>query len=275
MVGILKQFCCAPAVVEDHDGGAENPTCRVSKGDRNKTVGKPGDGKQISLPEGNKAAQEDNHGAAAVTHTSQTSGENLADAVDNHECARKVHDLRAIVNDFFVVIEHCDEGTGKNDNNCSKYSGDKDRECNGNLCAFFDSVHALCTKILAGKGGCSDGNALHGQHDELVYLIEGAPAGHGRGAEDIDVRLNKYIGECGDCHLQCSGQADGNDASENGKVQMQFFKMDSVFAVGAHEHQEDQSRGNVLRNNSCICDACNTHVKRDDKYEVKNDIEYG
>ena len=65
-----------------------------------------------------------------------------------------------------------------------------------------------CSKVLSNKCCCRESERLHRHKEKRVYLCICGIACHTFFAKEVDIRLNKYIGEGGYCHLERCGDSD-------------------------------------------------------------------
>ena len=82
------------------------------------------------------------------------------------------------MDDLRRIVEHGDQRPRKQQHDGSEDNGDANPQHYGSARALMRALNLLCPHILTYKGGCCNGNALHGQCDELVYFAVGAPSSH-------------------------------------------------------------------------------------------------
>ena len=121
---LVQQYLAALAVVEDHKETAHYPACGIGESHKQETIGKTGGNEQVDLSEYNIRAQENDHGASAVTHASQAACENLGKGIGHQKRAHAVHDERAVSYDLGFAVEQGDQGF------CEYYDDDRYKKGN-------------------------------------------------------------------------------------------------------------------------------------------------
>ena len=122
------------------------------------------------------------------------------------------------------------------------------------------------------RGRCKR-DGLHRQQDELVDLVKRRPAGHAVRTEHIDIRLYEHVGKRRDRHLYGRRYADAEDFFEHFQMDAQIAQPQPDAGVAAHERDDDQQRGDALRDDRRERHAGNAHIEHDDEQQIEPGVD--
>ena len=197
----------------------------------------------------------------------------MVDAVKQKKCHIGADEEHAIRNDCGIRREKPD---------CA--GSEKDQQSNDNPCnpagehqsryrTAVGTPIIFCSDILADKGGGSHCHALHGQHDKLVELIVTAPSGHAVRPEEVDIALDKNIGERRKDGLYRSGHTHSKNLAKDRQIQPKLPPAQTVNISGAGQKDENQHTGEKLGEDRGNCGPGDPGFQDNDKEKVQQDVQ--
>ena len=267
-------FPALPEVVGDFCQAAGCPADRITKSYQQRGVGDVMcNGKQVDLPDHYEAGQHNDHRSFRVAEASECSGKDMIDTVEQQEgciCPQEQH----------AVFDHCrirgkeSDGRGGKDHEKSRdTAGNEKAQQDGPDGSLISPLFLSCADILADKGGCGHGHALHGQHDKLIQFIIAAPSCHTAGTEIIDIGLHEDVGESGQHRLYGGGKTYRENLFQYLPVYVQVLPDQAVDLTGSRKQGQDQDGRDHLGDDGCVSDAGNPCLERQHKKQVKKDIQ--
>ena len=262
-------------VVEQSQGAAQQPAGGIAHGDGDDLIPDTAHNKQVHLPECNKRGEHDDHGCFAVAGAAQSTGVDLIEAAQDIERGDPPQQHGTVLHHFRFAVEEsddlrCEQQNGHHQDQCGDQS-----EGNGAGDTLLGPFHLIAAQILAHKGGGGQGNGLHGQEQQLIYLCVGGPAGHTVVTEEIDIGLNENVGEGSDSHLDGGGDAHPEDLLQHIPVELQFLRLQLDAFVGSEKGDENQNGGGSLSDDGCQSNTPDTHVKDQNEHQIQNGIHDG
>ena len=147
-----------------------------------------------------------------------------------------------------VVVEEGDEERRAEEDQQAHSLGQQHRAEHSKPRAALDPVILPGAQVLAHEGRQTHDKAGHRQEGEALDLGIGAAAGHGVGAEGVDIGLDHYIGQTDDRVLDTRGQAEADDLPEHGLVEADLPQLHPVEPVGPDQLPDTQQGRNGLGN---------------------------
>ena len=261
--------------INEENDGTQGPGQGIGPGNGGQMLDKPDCYGDVADTDEAPADHHGNHGHRGLAGTAHNGGHTVG------ECQQEVEQadgpgMHASVGDHLGgVIEEC------NELGCEEIGCNTDQLCqnagagNTESDTFFHPVVLVSAQILAHKGGQGHGKAGDGQKCETLNFGVGTAAGHGGGAEAVDIGLNHHIGNADDGILNAGGQTEPDDGFETAEIEADGPDIQTVGFLDPHQMDEAENHADTLGKGGGQSGRAYTQLQNCHKQQIQNDVDEG
>ena len=261
------------AEIEIHDQTADNPTAGVGDADRINGIGQVGADEEINLSKDHEGENHDDHGRLGISDTTQGAGVDLIEGGNTVKETVEPYKESAEADHIRILVKEVNDlWSGDEFQNTNGIGNDQGKQNAGGN-SLLDPFDVTGSRILTDKGGHGKRKALKRQDDKGIHPSEGTPSGGGCVAEAIDIPLDKDVRKGNNRHLCTGGKTDIENFMKNRRINFHFPKGNAVVFPGTEENNQRKRRRDKLGKIGRPGDACDPHVKIDDKNKIQNNIQ--
>ena len=229
----------------------------------------------IGDAQGAPDAQHDGHGHDGAAHTPEDACAAVGEGEQAVEQGHRAGVVHAEGYHGGVAVEQGDQEGGQGEDGHSDELRQHGAADEAELHALAHPVEAPGADVLADEGGQGQGEAGDREEGEALNLAVGAAAGHGRGAEGVDIGLDDHVGQGDHRALHTGGDAQRDHLAEHGSLKADAPPVHPVACPGAGEPAEGQEGAEDLAEDGGQGGGAHPPVEHRHEEEIQHHIGQG
>ena len=187
------------------------------------------------------------------------------------------HDIHqadvARLDDLRVVVEYRKQGLAEKQQYAYRQNERRKTLEHAQLERFFAAFYLACTVVLPDEGRTRLRECIDDIEGEYLDVERCARCCHDDRAEAVYRRLDDDVRHRKQRALHAGGQADGENAAQDGQVDAKLFRVDANVKLGAPELHEQDNGAYDIRDDRRYRNTADRHVKHRNEKQVQHDIQ--